>query len=278
MHAGKKLWQFFLLGGAILLGTTGCETTKEQSYERTVSYRTQPPQPADIYEGENLRMRPRKPAYESLTYENYTVARGDSYWRIAQSYNVPLRDLLAANGAGREDVLRVGQELQIPIRKAPPNTEFYVVCRGDTLTAIARRSGCSVGELRQLNSLSGDALIAGQKIIVPLSRMSNNPMRELSVISAEPKDVYVVRRGDTLSSIASSYGMTLRELMDRNGITQADHIREGQKLSIVTGRPNARGFKAPARDGKNEEKSQTSTSDDDLLGFFDEDDLFDTTR
>ncbi|MDR2677068.1 MAG: LysM peptidoglycan-binding domain-containing protein [Puniceicoccales bacterium] len=277
MYAGKKLWQFFLLGGVVLFGTTGCETTKERSYERTVSYRTQQPQPADIYEGENLRMRPRKPSYESLTYENYTVAKGDSYWRIAQSYNVPLRDLLAANGAGREDVLRVGQELQIPIRKAPPNTEFYVVCRGDTLTAIARRSGCSVAEIRQLNSIPGDTLIAGQKIIVPAVR-ANHPMRELSVLNEEPKNVYVVRRGDTLSSIAAAYGMTLRELMDRNGITQADHIREGQKLSIVTGRPNARGFKTPVREVKTDEKAQTSASEDDLLKFFDEDDLFDTAR
>ncbi|MDR2341156.1 MAG: LysM peptidoglycan-binding domain-containing protein [Puniceicoccales bacterium] len=278
MHTGKKLWQFFLLGGAVLFGTTGCETTKERTYERTVSYRSQPPQLADAYEIENLRMRPRKPAYESLTYENYTVAKGDSYWRIAQSYGIPLKDLLVANGAGREDVLRVGQELQIPIRKAPPNTEFYLVCRGDTLTSIARRSGCSVGEIRQLNSLSGDTLIVGQKILVPRSGMSNHPMRELSIINTDPKDTYVVRRGDTLSSIAIAYGMTLRELMDRNGITQADHIREGQKLAIVTGRPNARGFKTSAREDKNDRKTQPSTSDDDLLGFFDEDDLFDASR
>ncbi|MDR0727937.1 MAG: LysM peptidoglycan-binding domain-containing protein [Puniceicoccales bacterium] len=278
MHADKKFWQFFLLGGVVLFGATGCETTKERSYERTVSYRSQLPQLADAYEIENLRTRPRKPAYESLTYENYTVAKGDSYWRIAQSYGVPLRDLLSANGAGREDVLLIGQELQIPIRKAPPNTEFYLVCRGDTLTAIARRSGCSVGEIRQLNSISGDTLIVGQKILVPTSGTTNRPMRELGVVNADPKDVYVVRRGDTLSSIAAAYGMTLRELMDLNNIAQADHIREGQKLAIVAGRPNAKGFKTPVREGKNDGKTQMSTSDDDLSGFFDEDDLFDTTR
>ncbi|MDR1457091.1 MAG: LysM peptidoglycan-binding domain-containing protein [Puniceicoccales bacterium] len=278
MRAGKKLWQFFLLGWTILLGSTGCGTTKDRSYERTVSYRTQQPLPADVYESENLRARPRKPTYESLTYENYTVTKGDSYWRIAQGHNIQLKDLLAANGAGREDVLRVGQELQIPIRKAPPNTEFYVVSRGDTLSSIARNGGCSVGELRQLNSISGDVLIVGQKIIVPTSGLQKRSMRELSAISTDPKDTYVVRRGDTLSSIATAYGMTLHELTELNNIAQADHIREGQKLFIIMGRQNAKGFKSSAREDKNDGNSQISASDNDLLGFFDEDDLFDTTR
>ena len=40
------------------------------------------------------------------------------------------------------------------------------------------------------------------------------------------------RAGETLTTIAARYGVGVQALMEKNQITDADSIREGQKLAI----------------------------------------------
>jgi LysM repeat protein len=43
---------------------------------------------------------------------------------------------------------------------------------------------------------------------------------------------YVVKRGDTLSSIAAQFGVTTQAIVDLNNLTNPDHIEVGQVLLI----------------------------------------------
>ena len=43
---------------------------------------------------------------------------------------------------------------------------------------------------------------------------------------------YVVQAGDTLSKIASRFGVKSADIMALNGITKPDHIEKGQRLKI----------------------------------------------
>jgi chromosome segregation ATPase len=43
---------------------------------------------------------------------------------------------------------------------------------------------------------------------------------------------HTVRPGETLTAIAARYGVSVRALLDKNGLADADSIREGQKLTI----------------------------------------------
>ena len=43
---------------------------------------------------------------------------------------------------------------------------------------------------------------------------------------------YTVASGDTLSTIAKAAGVTVKEIMDLNGLKSADHLRVGQVLQI----------------------------------------------
>ncbi len=52
-----------------------------------------------------------------------------------------------------------------------------------------------------------------------------------SVVRAEP---YVVQPGDTLSEIARDHGASVRDLMERNGLADANRIRIGQRLELPT--------------------------------------------
>jgi len=123
----------------------------------------------------------------------------------------------------------------------------YTVQRGDTLSGIARKYGVTVRDLVEANDIINPNLIfPGQKLIIP-GYMSPKPPPE----PEEPKPVptpsppgeqylvHTVMRGDTLSSIAKRYGVTLREIIEANNIEDPNYIREGQQLVIpgVLARP-----------------------------------------
>jgi len=43
---------------------------------------------------------------------------------------------------------------------------------------------------------------------------------------------YIVQKGDSLTSIAKQFGVTVAQLVAANNIQNADHIEEGQRLTI----------------------------------------------
>ncbi|MGC8960148.1 MAG: LysM peptidoglycan-binding domain-containing protein, partial [Chloroflexia bacterium] len=50
--------------------------------------------------------------------------------------------------------------------------------------------------------------------------------------SPTPPRTYVVQKGDTLNEIAARFGISVRDLMDRNGITDPTKLQIGQVLII----------------------------------------------
>ena len=52
---------------------------------------------------------------------------------------------------------------------------------------------------------------------------------------AMSEEFYLVQQGDSLSAIASSFGVKVDVLMAANGITDPDKIQAGQKLIIPSG-------------------------------------------
>jgi len=107
---------------------------------------------------------------------------------------------------------------------------YYVVRRGDTLFSIARRSGTTIGAIAQANGLSNPRYIrAGQRLIIPGVCPACAPP------SAAPgATVYIVRRGDTLYSIARRYHTTVAAIAWANGIANPHRIWVGQRLVIPT--------------------------------------------
>jgi len=108
----------------------------------------------------------------------------------------------------------------------PGQTIIYVVRTGDTLYSIARRFGVSVQTLAYLNNLASTNYIQiGQRLIIP---------RGPSVTPVPPlyTTTYIVRRGDTLYSIARRYGTTVQRLAYVNHIANPSLIYAGQRLII----------------------------------------------
>lgn len=105
------------------------------------------------------------------------------------------------------------------------NSEFinYVVKKGDTLSEIASKYNTTYQKLASYNNISDpNKIYTGQIIKIPGSS-SINPT------------TYVVKKGDTLSGIASKYKTTWQKLYEKNKNvigSNPDKIYPGQVLTI----------------------------------------------
>jgi LysM repeat protein len=105
----------------------------------------------------------------------------------------------------------------------------YKVRLGDTLGSIAQQFGVSTDAIIRLNSLANpDVLMVGQELKIPGQQDAS-----AQGSSGQAGDrVYVVSKGDTLSSIAKRLGVSLAELQKLNNIANPDQISVGQKLRV----------------------------------------------
>ena len=109
----------------------------------------------------------------------------------------------------------------------------YVVERGDSLSVIARRFDTSVNRLVSLNQLrSRNRIQIGQRLLLPQDNISSQQL--IAQAGDEPPEdgEYTVRRGDTVSLIASRYGVPEAELLSVNGIQDRNRIYPGQQIRL----------------------------------------------
>jgi membrane-bound lytic murein transglycosylase D len=110
----------------------------------------------------------------------------------------------------------------------------YVVQRGDSLSVIARRFDTSIGQLVSLNRLPDQHTIrAGQELLLPHDTVMASQTLQMAANDARPSDeVYQVRSGDTLSSIARRLAVAERDLLQVNRLSNPDRLRVGQELRL----------------------------------------------
>lgn len=98
----------------------------------------------------------------------YTVKRGDTLFKIAQTYGVPVELIVEANGLTRPNDLAIGQNLLLP----NPQQNKYIVRRGDTLYNIARSYNISLNDLIAANPQisNPNKINIGDEINIPDTR------------------------------------------------------------------------------------------------------------
>jgi LysM repeat protein len=155
----------------------------------------------------------------------YRMQPGDSVGSIAVLFNSTTAAILARNGLSDATVIRVGQTLIIPAThtEALPTGSMiqHRVQAGETWERIAGYYRTTVEALHGLNPdlATADALDAGTVLTV-IAGAESAPRR------------HVVRVGESLSTIAESYGITTQALARANGLTDPSRIRVGQTLII----------------------------------------------
>ena len=118
----------------------------------------------------------------------------------------------------------------------------HTVKKGESLGKIANKYHVSVANIKKWNNLRKDVISAGQKLVIytsgaPMAQAGKSTgkgtNKSASTSSSKPK-THVVKKGETLSSIASKNHCTVNELKKWNGI-KGNNIQAGQKLKIKKG-------------------------------------------
>ncbi|MFZ8832307.1 MAG: N-acetylmuramoyl-L-alanine amidase [Thermodesulfobacteriaceae bacterium] len=167
--------------------------------------------------------------------KTHQVKPGESLEKIAKKYGVTVEDLKRWNNL-KSDVIRAGEVLIIKDKeKAKKETKketkkevkkekepkIHIVKTGETLRDIAKKYGVSVEELKAWNNLTTDKPKPGTKLIL-------QPPTE----RAKKSNIYhVVKKGETLETIAKRYGTTPTAIKELNNLKQ-DKVYAGQKLLI----------------------------------------------
>jgi peptidoglycan lytic transglycosylase D len=180
----------------------------------------------------------------------YKVRKGDTLSRIAQRYGMTVAELRVQNNLKSSSPIRPGQELLLrgtssALRRASASVDTddsasvraavtasnkastHTVRSGETLWSIAQHYGVDPTVLASLNKINNGAIKPGQKLHIPGSTVeiaSTNPIQE--------QLIYTVRRGDTLSRIATLFKVGIKQLMVWNKLSSAGSIKAGQRLIL----------------------------------------------
>ena len=135
---------------------------------------------------------------------------------------------------------------------APHGWTSHTVRSGDTLAAIALRTGTTTGALVARNHLKngGNHLSIGQHLSVPKTaaqaraEAARAKAKAAARAAAIRRMTYVVRSGDTLSAIAARKHVTLAALLKTNHLSTRSILQIGQKIRIPGAAPAATTTKA----------------------------------
>lgn len=110
----------------------------------------------------------------------------------------------------------------------------YTIKKGDTLSAISKKTGVPVHVLRQANAVS-EPLKVGKTLRLPGKNtyIADNSGNEKNKTKAKQNYTYTVQSGDTFRKIASSHGLSIEELKKANPkIHNITKLALGQKIYI----------------------------------------------
>ncbi|MEJ6792869.1 MAG: LysM peptidoglycan-binding domain-containing protein [Lacinutrix sp.] len=102
------------------------------------------------------------------------------------------------------------------------DTKLHTVSKGETLYAISNNYGISIAHIKSLNKLKSNIIAINQKLKIRYSETAE---------IKETSGLYLVKKGDTLFSIAKQHNITVQELKTLNNL-ENNSISIGQELTI----------------------------------------------
>lgn len=182
------------------------------------------------------------PKQKRVKWRSYVVRANDYLGKIAAKYRVRVADLKRANKL-RNNILRIGQQLVIPYErhrhthrdlkkvlakesKYGPKKIVYYASKNERVSKIAKKFQVKPGAIRFWNRLTSERLASDRKIYIWKSKRTRRRYRG--------KKVYVVRKGDSLSTIAQKHKLTVAKLKALNPqLKNRKFIRLKEKIKLA---------------------------------------------
>lgn len=179
----------------------------------------------------------------------YRVKRGDNLSTIAQKYDVAVDDIkkwnnirgnkvaygknLKINGVESDQketaVAKVETDIKGVHKDSLATPTFYIVQKGDNLSAIAKKFNITLADIKEWNKLTNSNVHLGTSL-----QVVKNPInKEVVTESVERKDIaYSVQKGDNLGSIAKKFGTSIEDLKQWNKLN-SNTIAIGNSLIVA---------------------------------------------
>ena len=197
-----------------------------------------------IYSAEN------RPSYEESVADNdanvnfHKIKKGETIGQIAELYKVSASNIRDWNGIAGDNII-AGKTLKIYSDSSPrtntdnsnSNSELtrepvnHQIQQGETIIAISALYDVSVDDIKKWNNLSSSKIIAGKTLVI----YPNGHDKKVSEISDQRSDgdfvYHKVQSGETLSSIAEKYKVSISGIQEWNNLN-GNKIMAGQDLKI----------------------------------------------
>ncbi|MBL3527223.1 MAG: LysM peptidoglycan-binding domain-containing protein [gamma proteobacterium endosymbiont of Lamellibrachia anaximandri] len=194
------------------------------------------------------------PSEKRLRWKRYKIRNGDSLSVIARKHGTTTKILRQVNKLQGNNI-RAGKHLLIPVstkklnhyalsstqRKAKIQNrnrggtkQNYTVKAGDNLWDIARTFKVNHKKLAKWNGMApGDPIRPGQKLVLwlPQKKISRVSFPDTQPAGIQSTVNYRVRKGDSLSRIASRFNVTVTDLKRWNSLPKK-YLQPGQRLKL----------------------------------------------
>ncbi|VEG13598.1 LysM peptidoglycan-binding domain-containing protein [Moraxella cuniculi] len=206
--------------------------------------------PAGVQAQATTSQQPTRP-------DSYTVRAGDSLTSVAAANGLSVGQLASYNNLATDAHIRIGQKLWLVAGKVKPQTTTtnnqtnstqntrntatatHRVQSGESLTAIARKYNISLQALANENNLAiTDGVLIGQVLRLPAgvqatstvnSTNANNPSSQSPSNATEN---YTVKAGDSLTSLANRFGVSIASLAAANNLSTNANLIIGQSIKV----------------------------------------------
>ena len=113
----------------------------------------------------------------------------------------------------------------------------YEIQPGDTLSGIAIKLRTEIDVLKSVNKINGTRIIAGDSLLIPrtndpslLANINHENLRGRRILPTP--NIYTVRRGDNLWSIARRFDLRSKDIAGWNNILLDSILKPGQELNL----------------------------------------------
>ncbi len=135
-------------------------------------------------------------------FNRYITKDGESLKTISEKLNISLEKLQKANNLYYLGELRAGSEIILP-DNSKDFFNYYIIEKGDSIYAIARKYNINPSLLSAMNGLKNeDYIYPGQEILIPKSNYS----------------YYLTAEGDTLDMIAKAFNKPVSKVIEENEV------------------------------------------------------------
>ncbi len=188
---------------------------------------------------------------ERVNWDYHQVQSGETLGGIAARYRTSVTALKSVNKL-RGNVIHQGDTLRVAAPKealkhytlsvdgrrmrgltdtGDGNKYVYTVKRGDTLWDIGKHYGVSVKKLTRWNGISASRYLRpGQKLTLWFAE-DDEKAPAASRPATDPLH-YIVKRGDSLWSIAKKFNVTVKQLLAWNKLRKNKYLYPNQKITV----------------------------------------------